>query len=183
MNKVNLSPEGAWVSPSCKQTLGGGSRQGHHLLGPEHAVMLKVIISPQKTDVYYGYWKYDWLSVFSICSRKPLIATVEKQLLGEHLTATLQKGTSFEDSWKNSFFFFNFFFGKEMIWKKIANYLLWSTRVESSAGWKPYPGLVFVVSAVQSSSRWSPGPPAALDWVYQGKMEIWECWVSFNNKK
>lgn len=24
--------------------------------------------------------------------RKPLIATVEKQLLGEHLTATLQKG-------------------------------------------------------------------------------------------
>ena len=30
------------------------------------------------------------LALFSC--RKPLIATVEKQLLGEHLTATLQKG-------------------------------------------------------------------------------------------
>jgi len=30
---------------------------------------------------------------FSLPFRKPLIATVEKQLLGEHLTATLQKGT------------------------------------------------------------------------------------------
>ena len=31
--------------------------------------------------------------VFFLCLRKPLIATVEKQLLGEHLSATLQKGT------------------------------------------------------------------------------------------
>lgn len=45
-------------------------------------------------------WVWHLLEVVLICNvgifpshwRKPLIATVEKQLLGEHLTATLQKG-------------------------------------------------------------------------------------------
>lgn len=109
---------GTRIPPSCQQALGRGGWQGHHISRPEHTVSVCRLFE----HWHDGIWLVTWAlslsspllplspslpfslslspSLFSLSlpktlpsPRKPLIATVEKQLLGEHLTATLQKGT------------------------------------------------------------------------------------------
>lgn len=102
---------GAWVFASCGSTVGRGEWSDHELPRPEHSVnlllhfyimnlCLQLKITPHLPSNLWKLWSlyvpnvfYFFFLLFCLhLHRKPLVSCVEKQLLGEHMTAILQKG-------------------------------------------------------------------------------------------
>uniref|UniRef100_A0A8B9HK84 Cullin-4A n=1 Tax=Astyanax mexicanus TaxID=7994 RepID=A0A8B9HK84_ASTMX len=65
--------------------------EGQRLM-QEREVIYSLEIVDDMNFIFYQFINLFIYLLLNLCFRKPLIATVEKQLLGEHLTATLQKG-------------------------------------------------------------------------------------------
>lgn len=80
---------GARVSASRGSAFGRRERSYFELPRPEHSVMLSLFKRKSLLCQFFKTWVP---TLFLYCFRKPLIGCVEKQLLGEHITAILQKG-------------------------------------------------------------------------------------------
>lgn len=59
---------GTRISPSCQQTLGGGSWQSHHIFGPEHTVSVRLFYLSDYINLIY----------FTICLSMCLYCYIDK---------------------------------------------------------------------------------------------------------